>query len=66
MSIIVLDYAIGSVMKINLTEKQAELINDDADTFIERIAEKYGFRVKDVNWILTDYPISEHTLPSDF
>lgn len=54
--IIILDFSDGEVIRIKLTEEQmqeAERHNDFED-YLETLEEKYGFRMKDCQWMVTE------------
>lgn len=54
--VLILDYCIGALNIIELTEEEIkESCNyDDFESFLVTIEEKYGFRLKDCNWMTTE------------
>lgn len=54
--IIILDYSVGEVIKIKLTQEQIEesYKYDDFETFLSTLEEVYGFRLKDCLWMCTE------------
>lgn len=54
--VLILDYCIGVLNIIELTEKEInESYNyEDFESFLETLEEKYGFRLKDCNWMTTE------------
>ena len=54
--IIILDYSVGEVIKIKLTQEQVKELEkyDDFETFLSTLEEKYGFRLKDCLWMTTE------------
>ena len=54
--IIVIDYSTGSLIKIKLTEKEKEefAATDDAESFVDELSVKYGFRMQDSYWMSVD------------
>lgn len=54
--VFILDYCIGALNIIELTEEEIkESCNyDDFESFLVTIEEKYGFRLKDCNWMTTE------------
>lgn len=54
--VLILDYCIGALNIIELTEKEInESYNyEDFESFLETLEEKYGFRLKDCNWMTTE------------
>lgn len=56
--IIILDYSVGEVIKIKLTEKQIKESEqyDDFESYLSTLEEEYDFRLKDCLWMVTkDY-----------
>lgn len=56
--IIILDYSVGEVIKIKLTEKQIKESEqyDDFESFLSTLEDEYDFRLKDCLWMVTkDY-----------
>lgn len=54
--IIILDYSVGEVIKIKLTEKQIKESEnyDDFESFLSTLEEEYDFRLKDCLWMVTE------------
>lgn len=54
--VLILDYCSGTLNIIELTEKEInESYNyEDFESFLETLEEKYGFRLKDCNWMTTE------------
>lgn len=54
--IIILDYSVGEVIKIKLTEEQIQESEkyDDFETFLSTLEEKYDFQLKDCLWMCTE------------
>ena len=54
--IIILDYSVGEVIKIKLTQEQIkELENyDDFESFLSTLEDEYDFRLKDCLWMVTE------------
>lgn len=54
--VLILDYCCGALNIIELTEKEInESYNyEDFESFLETLEEKYGFRLKDCNWMTTE------------
>ena len=54
--VLILDYCIGALNIIELTEKEInESYNyEDFESFLETLEEKYGFRLSDCNWMTTE------------
>lgn len=54
--IIILDYSVGEVIKIKLTQEQIKESEkyDDFETFLGTLEEKYDFRLKDCVWMCTE------------
>lgn len=54
--VLILDYCIGALNIIELTEKEInESYNyEDFESFLETLEDKYGFRLKDCNWMTTE------------
>lgn len=54
--VLILDYCCGVLNIIELTEKEInESYNyEDFESFLETLEDKYGFRLKDCNWMTTE------------
>ena len=54
--VFIVDYCCGSLNIIELTEKEInESYNyEDFESFLETLEDKYGFRLKDCNWMTTE------------
>lgn len=54
--IIILDYSVGEVIKIKLTQEQIEesYKYDDFETYLSTLEEMYDFRLKDCLWMCTE------------
>lgn len=54
--IIILDFSVGEVIRIKLTEEQMQESEryDDFEDYLETLEEKYGFRMKDCQWMVTE------------
>ena len=54
--IIILDYSVGEVIKIKLTQEQVKELEkyDDFETFLSTLEEEYDFRLKDCVWMCTE------------
>ncbi len=54
--IIILNFSVGEVIRIRLDKEQLEESEkyDDFETFLETLEEKYGFRLKDCQWMVTE------------
>lgn len=54
--IIILDFSDGEVIRIKLTEEQMQESEryDDFEDYLETLEEKYGFRMKDCQWMVTE------------
>ena len=54
--VLILDYCCGALNIIELTEKEInESYNyEDFESFLETLEDKYGFRLKDCNWMTTE------------
>ena len=54
--VLILDYCTGALNIIELTEEEInESENyEDFESFLVTIEEKYGFRLKDYNWMSTE------------
>lgn len=54
--VLILDYCCGALNIIELTEKEInESYNyEDFESFLEALEEKYGFRLKNCNWMTTE------------
>lgn len=56
--IIILDYSVGEVIKIKLTQEQIKESEDydDFESFLSTLEDEYDFRLKDCLWMVTkDY-----------
>lgn len=60
MVLYVLDFCVGCLNKIELTDEEAkdyeENYSGDLEAFVDKIDERYGFRAKDSQWMLADEP----------
>ena len=54
--IIILDYSVGEVIKIRLTQEQIKELEryDDFESFLSTLEEEYDFRLKDCLWMTTE------------
>lgn len=54
--IIILDYSVGEVIKIKLTQDQIKESEnyDDFELFLSTLEEEYDFRLKDCLWMVTE------------
>ena len=54
--IIILDYSVGEVIKIRLTQEQIKESEnyDDFESFLSTLEEEYDFRLKDCLWMTTE------------
>lgn len=54
--IIILDFSVGEVIRIKLTEEQMQESEryDDFEDYLETLEEKYDFRIKDCQWMVTE------------
>lgn len=54
--IIILDYSVGEVIKIRLTQEQIKESEnyDDFESFLSILEEEYDFRLKDCLWMTTE------------
>ena len=54
--VIILDYCIGALNIIELTDEEINKSYDyeDFESFLETLEEKYGFRLNDCNWMTTE------------
>ena len=54
--IIILDYSVGEVIKIKLTQEQVKELEkyDDFETLLSTLEEEYDFRLKDCVWMITE------------
>ena len=52
--LILLDYCVGEVIKIKLTESEKQQLHqtEDHEDFLYRIEDKYHFKVSQVSWML--------------
>lgn len=51
-----MDYSTGSLIKIKLTEEEKKefAATDDAESFVDELSVKYGFRMQDSYWMSVD------------
>ena len=60
MVLYVLDFCVGCLNKIKLTEEEEraykENYDGDLESFLCTIEERYGFRTNDCQWMLLDEP----------
>ena len=59
--VIILDYNIGALNIIELTDEEIEESKNeekynDFETFLATIGDKYGFNLNDCNWMVTESP----------
>ncbi len=54
--VIILDFCGGYLNIIHLTKEEIEVSNqyDDFEEFLTTLEEKYGFRLKDCQWMTTE------------
>ena len=54
--IIILDYSVGEVIKVKLTQEQIKESenHDDFESFLSTLEEEYDFRLKDCLWMVTE------------
>lgn len=54
--IIILDFSVVEVIRIKLTEEQMQESEryDDFEDYLETLEEKYDFRIKDCQWMVTE------------
>lgn len=54
--VIILDYCIGALNIIKLTEEelQESEIYDDFESFLSTLEDKYGFRLNNCQWMTTE------------
>ena len=54
--IIILNFSVGEVIRIRLDKEQLEESEkyDDFETYLETLEEKYGFSLKDCQWMVTE------------
>ena len=54
--IIILNFSVGEVIKIRLDKEQLRESEkyDDLEAYLETLEEKYGFRLKDCLWMVTE------------
>ena len=54
--IIILNFSVGEVIRIRLDKEQQEESEkyDDFEAYLETLEEKYGFRLKDCQWMVTE------------
>ena len=54
--IIILDFSVGEVIRIKLTEEQMQESEryDDFEDYLKTLEEKYDFRIKDCQWMVTE------------
>ena len=54
--IIILNFSVGEVIRIRLDKEQLEESEkyDDFEVYLSTLEEKYGFRLKDCLWMVTE------------
>lgn len=54
--VLILDYCIGALNIIELTDEEINRSHefDDFESFLSTIEDKYGFRLSDCNWMVTE------------
>jgi hypothetical protein len=54
--LILLDYCVGEVIKVKLTESEKQQLDqtEDHEDFLYSIEDKYDFKVSQVSWMLCD------------
>lgn len=54
--VLILDYCTGSLNIIELTDEEIDRSNefDDFESFLETVEDKYGFRLKNCSWMVTE------------
>lgn len=54
--IVLLDYSTGSIIKINLSEKEQILVSQlgNVERFLTIMEKKYGFKLKNCSWMATE------------
>lgn len=54
--VIILNFSIGEVIRIRLNKEQQEesVKYDDFELYLSTLEEKYGFRLKDCQWMVTE------------
>ena len=54
--IIILDFSVGEVIRIKLTEEQMQESEryDDFEDYLKTLEEKYDFRIKYCQWMVTE------------
>lgn len=54
--IIILNFSVGEVIRIRLDKEQLEESEkyDDLEAYLETLEEKYSFRLKDCQWMVTE------------
>lgn len=54
--IIILDFSVGEVIRIKLDKEQKEESEkyEDFEDYLETLEDKYGFRLKDCQWMVTE------------
>ena len=54
--LILLDYCVGEVIKVKLTESEKRQLDqtEDHEDFLYSIEDKYDFKVSQVSWMLCD------------
>lgn len=54
--IIILNFSVGEVIRIRLDKEQLEESKkyDDLEAYLETLEGKYGFRLKDCQWMVTE------------
>ena len=52
--LILLDYCVGEVIKVKLTESEKQQLDqtEDHEEFLSSIEDKYNFKVSQVSWML--------------
>lgn len=55
-NLILLDYCVGEVIKVKLTDDERKRLDesDDAEDFLYSIEKKYHFKVSQVSWMLCE------------
>lgn len=54
--IIILDFSVGEVIRIKLTEEQMQESEryDDFEDYLKTLEEKYDFRIKNCQWMVAE------------
>ena len=52
--VIILDFCIGALNIIKLTEKELQESYDDFESFLSTLEEKYGFKLNNCQWMTTE------------